>query len=220
MVDTRSGLWLALLTALSAVAAVIADVATGNATRTLGETFVDAMLASSILLPIIPILLMTSEWTQRTALSTFALVPIRERVVAAKLGATLALLGTIVLLSATLAAIGTALDGGSFTISFDDAGRIVVYEFLVLMFGFGLAAILMNSPAAIVLNFVAPIIVTGIGAISGAVNDAIAWIDPGAWDALTDSTTDQWDKIATASIVWVVVPIALGVVRLRRRDIS
>ena len=223
MIDTRAGLWLILLTALSAVAAVIADIATGDAgSRPLDDTFADAMLAASVLLPIVPILLMTSEWSQRTALSTFALVPVRERVIGAKLLAVLALLVAAAALSLGLAALGTAADGGSLAVSIGDAGRIVLYETLVLLFGFGLAAILMNSPAAIVLNFVTPVIIAAIGALSAGINDAIAWVDPSAWGALTDETTSggEWAKVATVSLAWVVVPIVLGTIRLRRRDIA
>ena len=40
-----------------------------------------------ILLPIIGILLVSSEWSQRTALITFTLVPKRMRVMSAKIAA-------------------------------------------------------------------------------------------------------------------------------------
>ena len=223
MTDTRAGIWLIVLTALSAVAAVIADVATGDAgSRPLEDTFADAMLAASVLLPIVPILLMTSEWSQRTALSTFALVPVRERVIGAKLLAVVALLVAVSVFSFAIAAVGTVADGGSLTISIGDSGRIVLYETLVVLFGFGLAAILMNSAAAIVLNFVTPVIIAAIGALSAGVDDAIAWVDPSAWGALTDATTSggEWAKVATASLAWVVLPIILGLLRLRRRDVA
>ncbi len=46
---------------------------------------------ASVLLPIVGILLVTSEWSQRTGLITFPLVPVRSRVIAAKLLASLVL---------------------------------------------------------------------------------------------------------------------------------
>ena len=46
-----------------------------------------AVQPAAILLPVAGILLVTQEWSQRTGLITFALVPDRRRVVAAKLGA-------------------------------------------------------------------------------------------------------------------------------------
>ena len=49
--------------------------------------FALAITPASILLPIIGILLVTSEWSQRTALITFTLVPKRMRVMSAKIAA-------------------------------------------------------------------------------------------------------------------------------------
>jgi len=223
MLDTRAGLWLIGLTLLSAVAAVVAELVTGDPdSLTAGDYFADGVLASSVLLPVVPILLVTSEWTQRTALSTFAFVPARERVLGAKLIAVAGLVAAIAVLSAVLALIATVATGADLSIVANDAARAVLYELLVVLFGFGLAAVLMSSAAAIVLNFITPVIVAGIGAISTGVNDVVAWIDPSAFGALTDSTTssDEWSKILTAGLAWIVLPIVLGAVRLRRRDIS
>lgn len=220
MIDTRAALWLLILTGLSAVAVVAVGILFEDADRDFGETFVDAMLAVSVLLPIVPILLVTGEWSQRTALGTFALVPIRERVMAAKALALLGLLVVVAGLCLGLAALGTAATGDGFGFSGADAGQVVLYELLTLLFGFGLAAVLMNSPAAIVFNFVVPVIVGAIAAISAGVESAVSWVDPSAWSSLADTTSPDWDKVATATIAWIVVPLVLGTIRLRRRDVS
>jgi len=157
---------------------------------------------------------------ERTALGTFALTPVRERVMAAKLLAMLALLGAATALCLALAALAALAAGDGFGFATGDAARAVIYELLVLLFGFGLAAILMNSAAAIVLNFVAPILIAAIAAISAGVETAIAWVDPSAWSTLVDDTAADWGKIATATLAWVVLPIFLGLVRLHRRDVS
>ncbi len=223
MLDTRAGIWLVALTILSAAAAVVAELVTGDPdTLSAGDYFADGMLAASVLLPVVPILLVTSEWTQRTALSTFALVPARERILGAKLLAVAGLLAAMVSISAILALLATVATGADLSLPTGDAGRIILYDTLVVLFGFGLAAVLMSSAAAIVLNFTTPVIVAAIGAISSSVDDAIAWIDPSAFGALTDATTtgDEWSKILTAGLAWVVLPIVLGAVRLSRRDVS
>ena len=59
--------------------------------QTLARCSSIAVAPASILLPIVGILLVTSEWSQRTALITFALVPDRGRVLAAKLLASVVL---------------------------------------------------------------------------------------------------------------------------------
>ncbi|HET6830466.1 MAG TPA: hypothetical protein VFH44_03850 [Solirubrobacterales bacterium] len=220
MVDTRAAMWLLILTALSALAAVVVGAFFEDANRDFGELFVDAMLAASVLMPIVPILLVTGEWSQRAALGTFTLVPARDRVMAAKLLALLALLIAFTVICLALSALAAAIGGDGLDISTADAAQAVLFDLLALLFGFGLAAILMNSPAAIVLNFVAPIVVAGIAAISTGIEEAVAWVDPSTWSTLTDANHPDWDKIATTTLAWVVVPIALGLARLRRRDVS
>ena len=223
MLDTRSGAWLIALAALASVGAVVAEVLAGEPeTLTMGTYFSDSMLAATILLPIVPILLVTGEWTQRTALFTFALVPIRGRILLGKLLAVAALLIAVTLLSVIVAVVATAVAGSVWEVDTSEAARVMLYEVLATLFGFGLAALLMNTPAAIVLNFATALIIGSIAAISESVGDAIAWIDPGAWSALTEGVTngEEWAKIATATVAWVVIPIALGALRLRRRDVS
>ncbi len=220
MADTRSGMWLIGLTALAAFASVLVAVIFDDDARDFGQMFVDAMLAASVLMPIIPILLVTGEWSQRTALGTFALTPVRERVMAAKMLALLALLVAFSVFCLAMAALGGAVAGTGLGFDGDAAARVLLYEALNLLFGFGLAAILMNSPAAIVLNFIVPIIVAAVAAISAGVESVVAWVDPSVWANLADATTSDWDKIATSAAAWVVLPIALGLVRLRGRDVS
>jgi hypothetical protein len=220
MVDTRAAMWLLILTALSALAAVVVGAFFEDAGRDFGELFVDAMLAASVLMPIVAILLVTGEWSQRTALETFTLVPVRERVMAGKLLAVLVLLVAFTALCLALAALGAAAGGDGLGFSAADGGQAVLYVLLSLLFGFGLAAVIMSSAAAIVLYFVLQIVIAAIAAISADVESIVGWIDPDAWTTLTETATPEWDRIATATIAWVVLPIALGLVRLRRRDVS
>ena len=67
------------------------------------------------------ILSITSEWSQRTALTTFALVPRRERVVAAKLAAVVLAALASVLASLAVAAVGTLVARAT-----GGAGQLVV----------------------------------------------------------------------------------------------
>jgi hypothetical protein len=220
MVDTRAAMWLLILTVLSAVAAVVVGAFFEDADRDFGELFVDAMLAASVLMPIVPILLVTGEWSQRTALETFALVPVRDRVMAAKLAAVIALLVAFTALCLAMAALGAAAGGNGLGFAAADGGQAVLYVLLSLLFGFGLAAVIMSSAAAIVLYFVVQILIAAIAAISSTVDSVVGWIDPDAWTSLTDSPAPEWDRIATAAIAWILIPLALGLLRLRRRDVS
>ena len=68
-----------------------------------------AVAPASVLLPIVGILLVSSEWSQRTAMTTFALVPRRPRVLAAKLLASVVLSLVALALCVVVAVIGTAV---------------------------------------------------------------------------------------------------------------
>ncbi|HEY6891212.1 MAG TPA: hypothetical protein VI300_25630, partial [Solirubrobacter sp.] len=75
MVDTRAGFWLQLLTG-GVTLAVVALFCIFGETKDLvfRDMFALAITPASILLPIVGILLVSSEWSQRTALITFTLV--------------------------------------------------------------------------------------------------------------------------------------------------
>jgi hypothetical protein len=110
MVDTRAGFWLQLAVAVLTVALVVVVCAVGHARdQTLREMLSLALQPASVLLPIVGILLVSSEWSQRTAPITFALVPGRSRVVAAKVLASVVLSLVVFVLCLAVAAIGTAV---------------------------------------------------------------------------------------------------------------
>ena len=92
MLDTRAGFWLQIATVALAALVVIARLASGDAAdHTFASVLGDGLLPAAVLLPVAGILLVTSEWSQRTGMITFALVPVRSRVLGAKLVASLVL---------------------------------------------------------------------------------------------------------------------------------
>ena len=84
MVDTRAGFWLQLIVAVVTLAAIviICLIADGDEVS-FRDLLGIAITPASILLPIVGILLVTSEWSQRTGMITFALVPLRNAMPAA-----------------------------------------------------------------------------------------------------------------------------------------
>ncbi len=101
-VDTRAGrLMIATVLLLASAIATWASLRTwGSADNQL--LFGDVLRAVTLLLPAVGVLAMTSEWSQRTALTTFTLSPKRTRVLLCKVGAAL-------LLSITVTAIAVVL---------------------------------------------------------------------------------------------------------------
>src|SRR5690242_21257898 len=79
MVNTRAGFWLQVAMVALTVAVVVARMLVGDASHHTFQAVLDAGLQpSAILLPVLGILLVTSEWSQRTGLITFTLVPVRS----------------------------------------------------------------------------------------------------------------------------------------------
>ena len=87
MFDTRSGFWLMasiLIAALLATGAVILFAPDDQISYGVFATAFGFPMA--VILPMIAILSVTSEWSQRSGLTTFTLVPRRGRVIAAAAG--------------------------------------------------------------------------------------------------------------------------------------
>ena len=116
MFDTRSGFWLMasiLITSVLATGAVILWAPDSELTY---STFAAAIgFPMAVILPMIAVLSVTSEWSQRSGLTTFTLVPHRGRVITAKAIAAI-IVGVVSMLIAMVVGavgnlIGTALTG-------------------------------------------------------------------------------------------------------------
>ena len=127
------------------------------------RTFLNFMGATAtpqgFLLPVLGILLVTSEWTQRTALVTFTLVPVRGRVMAAKVarGAARRLRRDRARLG--VAALATVVGGAAdawANIGLDDFGKFGLLQATGVLQGLAFGLLFLNSAAAIVIYFVRP----------------------------------------------------------------
>jgi ABC-2 type transport system permease protein len=222
MTDTRAGFWLQLVVVLLTVAAVVLVLAVGEAgDRTFEMLFVIAVQPANVLLPIVGILLVTSEWSQRTAAVTFALVPRRTRVVAAKLlaGVVLALLAAAACIA--VAAVGTAIGGTSWEMDAAMFGQTVASVVISLLLGLALGAALLASAPAIVANFALPLAFAALGIIA-ALRDPLDWLDLTQTLApLADHvlSAEEWAQVGTSLSLWLLVPLAIGMARITRGEV-
>ncbi len=234
--DTRAGRWFSIsILALCAVVMLILAflVEPGNQDFSF---FLSAMGGTlGYFLPIIAIMLVTSEWSQRTALVTFSLEPRRSRVVTAKLAAGLILSVGVLLLSMVLAAIGAGLASGvrGVDVSWSVDGRelftFFVTNIIVVLIGFAFAMLLMNTPAAIVAYFVyslvLPIVVGIVGALIEWFGDLAPWIEFNTaqvplFTGDGTPTGQEWAQIVTSGVIWLVLPLTLGIIRLLRAEVK
>ena len=108
------------------------------------------------LLPIMAILSVTSEWSQRSGLTTFTLVPHRNRVLAAKAIVAIAVGAVAIGVALAIGALGNLVGAGIagvdpvWDISLNQAVTLVFANVLNLMIGFMLGVLIRNSPGAIV----------------------------------------------------------------------
>jgi ABC-2 type transport system permease protein len=227
MVDTRAGFWLLMSMVVLTIAIVVARFFIDDADRSLHGFFADSSQAAQTLLPVVGILLVTSEWTQRTSLITFALVPQRARVLGAKLAAGVALSLVTWVLVMGIAAVGTAFAGGepgfgTWSLPGWFIGQSMLYLALVMLLGIGFGAVLLSSAPAIVLAFLLPLGFAALGAIP-ALDGVTPWLNLGeSFEPLFEHSlsASEWAHAGTTMAVWMGLPILVGLWRITRNEVQ
>lgn len=226
--DTRAGRWLLASIGLIAAAIVALQLRfVDDAGQTFTNFFTASLAPVALLLPVLGILSITAEWSQRTALTTFALVPRRERVIVAKLAAVLLAALASVLVSLAVAAVGTLLAGvtggaGSWDFNWTVAGHAAVFQALNVLIGAGFGLLLLNTPLAIVTSLLLPTVWGILSAMITALHGPARWLDTSiTMEPLlgADMTAGQWGRLGVSLLVWVVAPLAVGMVRTLRREV-
>ncbi|WP_030436478.1 ABC transporter permease [Actinoplanes subtropicus] len=230
LIDTRAGRWL-LIVIFSVMPAVVAGmlIIARPATLTYSQ-FIDVTSSPErIILPILGILTVTTEWSQRTGLLTFTLEPNRRRVLLAKATATLLLGIAVIAVGFLSAAIGNLLgvalrDGaGDWTFGVGGYRDIVVVLLVGLLQGLAYGMLLLGSAAAIVVYYVVPNLSSLLFTAVSGLKEAASWLDLQKAQAaiyLHDVTAREWAQYATAALIWVVLPGVLGFVRVLRSEIK
>ena len=227
--DTRAGAWLLAVIGAAALAVVVLQVLYEEPEkRTLADYLAGSQLGVGVLLPVLGILLVTSEWSQRTATTTFCLVPRRSRVLAAKvLAATV--LAVVSVAATALAAVAGALltpvltDGDTdWTLPGALVAQVLVVQVASVLVGVAFGMVLLSSPVAIVLYFVLPTAVTVLVSAVGALDWVREWLD------LTTTSTPMyeggldaggWARFGTSLLLWLLLPLGAGWLRVLRREI-
>jgi ABC-2 type transport system permease protein len=234
-VDTRAGRWLIGVT-LAAVLLAETIFMLVSAAKDLDSDYGDfvagAAFVSSFLLPILGIMLVSSEWSQRTAMTTFTLEPRRMRVVWAKLlvgvSMTLIVVAVALVIGLVCNLVFAALQGQAPDWSFGWSGfaGFLVNQTFAMVGGFALACLFLNTPAAIVVYVVYKYVVPGLialGSLMAWFADLAPWIDfQTAQGELYDMplTSAQWWHLVVSGFIWLVVPLAIGLWRIRRAEVK
>jgi ABC-type transport system involved in multi-copper enzyme maturation permease subunit len=247
MLDTRSGFWL-----LASTAILIALVMTAIL-LIVGLTTEDVELSASdlsgifsfpvsLLVPVFGVLIVTSEWSQRTAMVTFALEPHRLKVVLAKLVAVTALALATIALALVLGSLTNVLVAAieGYDPVWDlSAGRlfwVVVVQVAFFAMGFALGTLLLNTPGAVAVYYVVALMLPlilwpALFAIFDWARDILPWVEVNTASApliggtniigeeVTVGATEYLQFITSASL-WVLLPLTLGIWRLLRAELK
>jgi ABC-type transport system involved in multi-copper enzyme maturation permease subunit len=223
MLDTRAGFWLQLIVWLLTPAAVALYAIFGETSGLHYDEFLGLALApSQLLLPIVGILLVSSEWSQRTAMVTFTLVPRRERVLGAKLAAGLVLGLAAFVICVVVAALGNLSVGGEWTLSAAVFGQMIISVATGMAIGVGFGALFLASAPAIVCSFLLPTAFAAVGSLA-PFRGAATWLDQTrALGPLTEHSlsASEWAHAGAALALWMVVPLAVGLARIMRSDVA
>ncbi len=228
-VDTRASVALLIVIVLGMVGLTAIETFGGTGMPKSFSTFqMLALMPLLLLLPVIGILAVTSEWSQRTALVTFVWEPRRGRVIAAKFFSTLllALLGALLALG--IAALGTwlaGLSGGAVDWNFasDEISGLLVTLVLLVAQGIAFGLLIQNTPGAIVAYFVLPVIMTTLSLLVSWIGKYAEWIDFSiATEQISSGefTTHSLSRGGVAVVIWILIPGVLGLVRMWRREIK
>jgi hypothetical protein len=222
MVDTRAGFWLQLATALlTLVVLTLFCIFAETEDLILRDAFALAALPGMILLPIIGILLVSSEWSQRTALITFTLVPKRMRVMSAKIAASLVLGAIVLVIAFVVAVVAIFAVGGEWTLGIGVFGQIALLCVTAILTGVAFGAAFMSSAPAIVLYFALPIAWSALGSIP-FLNDAAQWLDTTrTTEPMTERllSGEEWLQFASSQALWLALPLAIGLWRIAKGEI-
>ncbi|HEY1135696.1 MAG TPA: ABC transporter permease [Nocardioides sp.] len=232
--DTRAGLWLCVSIVVLALLATAAVVLFAPEETLTSEQFASAIgVPMAIVLPVLAILSITSEWSQRSGLTTFTMVPSRGRVIAAKAVVSLVVGVVSMVVALGVGALGTIVGSAIagidavWNVSASEFSSIIIANLLGMAVGFMLGVVLRSSPAAIVGYFVFSFVVPTLSMTLAAFQDW--WVDLQPWLDFSYAQTalfegwpsgEEWAHLGVASLPWLVLPLALGLWTIRRSEVK
>jgi ABC-type transport system involved in multi-copper enzyme maturation permease subunit len=234
MFDTRSGMWLMCsIGALAVLATAAVMVVASDADLTYDNFGAAVGFPMVVILPIIAALSVTSEWSQRSGLTTFTLVPHRGRVITAKLAVTVAVGVAAMVLALAIGALGNLL--GAAIAGIDPVWDISVAQMLTItlatvlnmLIGFMFGVLLRNSAGAIVAyfvyNFVLPPLSMLLASSQSWWRDLRPWMDVNFTQGFLfegDLTASQWSQLGVTALFWLVLPLGAGLFLIRRSEVT
>jgi hypothetical protein len=234
MFDTRSGFWLMSSIVITGLLTMVGTIAFAPDSQLTYYTFAKAIgFPMTVVLPMIAILAITGEWSQRSGLTTFTLVPHRARIIRAKVITSVAVGVAAMLFAFAIGAvgnvIGTAVAGTTqvWDVSLAEAGNIVLGSLLCLLTGTMLGMLIRSSAGALVAYFVYALLLPTVSGILATSQEGFRhvqpWVDLNfAQGALFTGTLsgEQWANLAVTVTMWLVLPALVGLRLVMRSEVK
>ncbi len=234
MFDTRSGFWLIASIVITGLIATIATIAFAPDQDLTYYNFAKAVgFPITVILPMVALLSITSEWSQRSGLTTFTYVPHRGRLVGAKTVASVTVAIASMLFAFVAGALGNvvaSIIAGTpmvWDLSVGHATTIVLGNLVSLLTGTMLGMLLRSSAGALVTYFVITLVVPNLFELLAASQSWFAhlqpWVDLGyAQTFLFEGmqTGAEWAHIASTVLIWIVLPGLVGLRLVLRSEVK
>ncbi|NUR08255.1 MAG: ABC transporter permease [Nocardioidaceae bacterium] len=233
MFDTRAGFWLIASIGITGLIATVATVAFAPDADLTYYTFAKAIgFPITVILPMVALLSITSEWSQRSGLTTFTYVPDRRLVIGAKTLTSIAVAVASMLFAFAIGAVGTVVGSTVagvpevWDVSLGHALTIVLGNLTCLLTGTMLGMLLRSSAGGMVTYFVITLLVPTMSGLLAASQQWFAdlqpWVDLNyAQSFLFDGmqTGAEWAHIASTVAIWIVLPGILGLRLVMRSEV-
>lgn len=244
MTDTRAGRTLVIVTAglmILTVAIMLLVAALNDSFNAKAADFAGVLqFVSLLIIPVFAIMITTSEWNQRTHLTTFTLEPQRSRIISSKAVAVLVFAVAALALAVAVGAIGNAATGlfdytPVWNFGVDDLLWSLALQLALIFSAFALGLAMLNTAAAVALFYVSAIMLRFIvypilfGLISAFI-DIVPYVDAFFGFAVAQSGEDldgntldgiaRFAPMVVSTLIWVVVPGIIGWLRATRSEIK
>lgn len=223
--DTRSGLWFSLaVAAVTLITVIITALVKGGHDATLARLFNNSVEPAAILLPVLGVLLVCGEWSQRTTLTTFTLVPDRGRILNAKLAASIVVAFaafTVCLACSVIFGELLPAPGGAGTVSIVVLAQGLLFLTATMLIGVAFGAAIMLAAPAIVIYLALPTAWDALSSTIHPLKTLSHWlaIGPTLGPLATHSfSATDWAHAGTTLALWLALPLLFGAWRFARRD--
>src|SRR4051794_1590622 len=234
MFDTRSGFWLIASIAITSLIATIATIFFAPDKDITYYNFAKAVgFPITVILPMVALLSITSEWSQRSGLTTFTYVPNRGRVVWAKTLSSVAVAVASMVFAFAVGAVGNVVGSsiaGTSTVwdlSVGHALTIVLGNLTCLLTGTMIGMLLRSSAGGLVTYFVLTLLLPNLSSLLASsqswFEDLQPWVDLNfAQSFLFEGmqTGAQWAHVASTVTLWIVLPGIYGLRRVMRSEVK